>query len=75
MRYVPEEDAFTMEADDSQPNLPKPTSGSELLLLIQTLPMESGLPLLREHWSLLLPKDPGTSDLADWWGSLQKKRR
>jgi hypothetical protein len=62
------------ETKPSGAKIATPTSGAELKRLIQTLPKEQGLALLREHWSLLLPKDPGIG-LVGWWGQLQKRRR
>jgi len=51
--------------DDSTkgaPQSPAPSetrySSAQLLDLIRTLPEEQALRLLREHWSLLLPKEP-----------------
>ena len=34
-------------------------SQRQFLDLIRSLPMEQALPLLREHWQLVMHKDPG----------------
>lgn len=67
---------FSMETPLTQAleDIALPTSATELLGLIQTLPKEQGLPLLKAHWALLLPKDPGIS-LVSCWGSFQIRRR
>lgn len=51
------------------PSAPKYTV-AELLRLIRTLPQADGMELIREHWALILPKEPGI-DLAGTWGELQ----